>query len=356
MVKGRTHRFGRPYFWLIKLIGLIVPRSLRDEWNLEWESELVARESLLLEWRKFNLIAKLDLLHRSLGSLRDALLLQPKRLEEEMFQDLRYGFRMLRKNPGFTLVAVIALALGIGATTAIFSVVYGVLLRPLPYKDAERIVIAGISPLDFRDVQASAQSFDRMAIWASNLYNVTINGESFQVLGATVTPNFFEVLSPPMLGRQWTPEEDTHPVMIISHEFWQTRFGGNPAVIGQTLRLNRELFTIVGVMPPEFEYPRREFKLWTTYGYAMAAAPQQAQNRQFRIFRAVAHLKPGVTLSQMRAEINTISQRLQGEYPDSNSGVNIQFTPMYEQLVGSVRSSLWVLLGTVGFVLFISCV
>src|SRR5262245_7371819 len=178
-------RHSRLHFHLINLASLIVPRRVRNEWQREWEAELQNRESRLLEWHKFSLRAKLDLFKRSLGSFKDALLLQPKRLEEEMYQDIRYGLRMLRKHPGFTAMAVITLALGIGANTAIFSVVYGVLLRPLPYKEADRIMIAGISPPDFYDVRDASRSFDQIAMWASNLYNVTIDGETTQVRGAT---------------------------------------------------------------------------------------------------------------------------------------------------------------------------
>src|SRR5262249_41629631 len=142
MFEGRK----KPYLWLIKFIGLVVPRRLRADWRQEWEAELRSREALLAEWDKFNLKTKLDLLRRSLGAFRDALLLQPRRLEEEMFQDLRYGMRMLAKNPGFTLVAIVTLALGIGANTAIFSIVKSVLIRPLPFAQPERLMQASYRP------------------------------------------------------------------------------------------------------------------------------------------------------------------------------------------------------------------
>jgi putative ABC transport system permease protein len=262
---------------------------------------------------------------------------------------------MLIKQPSFTMIAVLTLALGIGATTAIFSVVYGVLLKPLPYRDAERIVVAGISPPDFRDVQAASQSFDRMALWASNLYDVTLGGETTQVRGAIVTPDLLPMLAQPARGRFWRPEEDLQPLAVISHDFWQSSFGGDADVIGRTIRLYRKPHTIVGVTPPEFQYPSRDFKIWATSGAAMAETPQQMENRQFRIFRAVAHLKPGVSLAQMESEIETISQRLQQQYPETNSGVRINFTPLYERIVGDVSRALWVLLATVGFVLLIAC-
>lgn len=272
-----------------------------------------------------------------------------------LLQDLRYGLRSMLKHPGFAAIAILTLALGIGANTAIFSVVYGVLLKPLPYGDAERIVIANISPPDFRDVKQSSQSFDRMAMWASNLYNVTRNGETLQVRGAIVTPDLLPMLAQPVLGRLWNPEEDTQSLAVISYDYWQSAFGGNPGVIGQIIRLYGNPHTIVGVMPPDFQYPSRDFKIWNTMGAAMRVSPQQMENRQFRIFRAVAHVKPGVSIAQMQAELNTISQRLQQQYPETNSGVEIQFTSLYERIVGDVSRPLWMLLATVGFVLVIAC-
>ena len=273
----------------------------------------------------------------------------------QLWQDLRYATRVLLKQPGFTFIAVLTLALGIGVNTAIFSVVYGVLLKPLPYRDAERIVVASVSPPDFRDLKQASQSFDWAGLWASNLYNVTLGGETTQVRGAIVTPELLPQMTQPVLGRFWRADEDTQPLAVISYDFWQTQFGGATDAIGKTIRLYGEPHTIVGVTPAEFQYPSREFKLWNTFGAAMADAPAQMENRQFRIFRAVAHLKPGVSLAQMQAEVELISQRLQQQYPDTNSGVKITFAPLYERIVGDVSRALWVLLATVGFVLLIAC-
>ncbi|MBO0800305.1 MAG: ABC transporter permease, partial [Blastocatellia bacterium] len=156
----------------------------------------------------------------------------------DLWQDLHYGARILLKNPGFTLIAVTTLGLGIGANTAIFSVVYGVLLKPLPYIDAERIVVASISPPDFRDLKAASRSFDSISLWGRNIYNVDFGDETMQVLGAIVTPELLPQLTQPALGRFWQANEDMQPLIVISYDFWQSQFGGNPRVIGQTLRLS----------------------------------------------------------------------------------------------------------------------
>ncbi|MBO0858112.1 MAG: ABC transporter permease [Chloracidobacterium sp.] len=272
-----------------------------------------------------------------------------------LLQDLRYTTRTLLKNPGFTLVAVITLSLGIGANTAVFSVVYGVLLKPLPYKDAERIAVARVSPPDFRDLKEATQVFDQMAIWGSNLYNVTVNGETTQIRGAIVSPEFLPMLSQPALGRFWRPDEDTQYLTVISYDYWQSGFGGAADVIGKTISLYNKPYTIIGVAPPEFQYPGREFKIWNTMSAAMAESPEQFENRQFRIFRAVAHLKPGVSAAQMQAEMDVISERLQRQYPDANSGFRINFTPLYDIIIGDTQRALWMLFATVGLVLLIAC-
>src|SRR5215831_16833077 len=166
-----------------------------------------------------------------------------------LLQDLRYAARTLLKNPGFTLVAVITLSLGIGANTAVFSVVYAVLLKPLPYKDAERIAVGRVSPPDFRDLKESTQVFDQMAVWGMNLYNVTVNGETTQARGAIVSSEFLPMLTQPALGRFWGPDEDTQNLTVISHDYWQSGFGGASDVIGKTISLYHKPYTIVGVAP-----------------------------------------------------------------------------------------------------------
>ena len=274
---------------------------------------------------------------------------------ERLLQDLRYSFRVLLKTPSFTVVAVVALALGIGANTAIFSVVYGVLLKPLPYRDADRMLVAGISVPDYRDVKESNHVFDDMAIWATNQYSMTAGGESQQLLGAVVSPEFFAMLGDPALGRRFSPDEDREPLAILSYDLWQRQFGGDQNALGRSIDLGGRGHTIIGVMPPDFQFPSSQFKLWVTFGSALGQASEQAENRQLRIFRALVRLKPGVTASQAQADIDIIAKRIEQDHPDTNSGVEIRFTPLYERIVGDVRPALLVLLGTVGFVLLIAC-
>jgi predicted permease len=278
---------------------------------------------------------------------------------ETLRQDLRYAARMLRRTPGFTAVALLTLALGIGANTALFSLVHAVLLRPLPYPAAERIVTANLSLPDYTDLRASSASYDAMGVWASNRYTLRSEGgggETEQVLGAVVSPGFFDILGrTAVLGRVFTAAEDHEPLVVISHDYWQRRFAGSPQVLGRTLTLGGRVCTIVGVLPPEFEYPSSRFELWSTFGVAMASTSGQAENRSLRIFKAVALLKPDVGLEAARAEAAGIAQRLERAHPETNSGVALRIVPLRERLLGGVQPALYVLMGTTAFVLLIAC-
>ncbi len=233
--------------WLIRFIGVIVPHRLRADWRQEWEAELRNREILLAEWDRLDWRSKLDLLRRSIGAFRDALLLQPRRLEDEMFQDLRYGARMLLKNPGFTAVVVLTLALGIGANVGFFSVVNGVLLNPLPFPQPEQLITlhqskpnfaTGAIPYpNFRDWQKENQTFSAMAISRGASFILIGTGEAEQLPGRWVSSDFFTVLGvKPQLGRNFAPGEDERgagPVILISAEFWRRKFGASPDALGQ---------------------------------------------------------------------------------------------------------------------------
>ena len=273
---------------------------------------------------------------------------------DHFFADLRYAVRQLRKAPGFTAVAVITLALGIGANTAMFSLVRGVLLRPLPYPQAERLVTAGLSLPDFDDLRRAATVFDETAVWASNLYVLGGEGAGEQVRGAVVSDRFFPMLGGAALGRALTPADARDNVVVLGHRLWTRRFAADPAVVGRTLRLSGESYTVVGVMGPEFQFPNGHFDLWVPLDASMAKTPDQLQNRSLRIFRGLARLAPGVTLAQAQGQVSAIAARLSQEHPKTNEGVGIEFVPIYERLVGGVRTALLVLMGVVALVLLIA--
>ncbi|MGH9942506.1 MAG: ABC transporter permease, partial [Pyrinomonadaceae bacterium] len=285
----------------------------------------------------------------------------------DLWQDLRYGLRMLLKNPGFTVVAVIALALGIGANSAIFSVVNTILLRPLPYRDPDRLVMvwedntkggyprdtpAAANYVDWRDQN---QVFEGMAAIADMSFNLTGTGEPERIDGKRVSANLFPLLGvEPHLGRAFLPEEDQlggDRVVLMSHGLWQRRFGSDAAITGKPLTLNGESYTVVGVMPPHFQFPSREDDLWVP----IAFTSQEASNRGRHYLKVDARMKPGVTLQQAQAEMSTIAARLQQQYPEQNTNLGATVIPLHEQVVGDIKPALLILLGAVGFVLLIAC-
>ncbi|HEX5706976.1 MAG TPA: ABC transporter permease [Pyrinomonadaceae bacterium] len=285
----------------------------------------------------------------------------------ELRQDLRYGVRMLAKNPGFTVVAVIALALGIGANSAIFSVVNTVLLRPLPYKDPERLVMVWEDrtkrgyPRDtpaagnFTEWREQNSVFEGMAAIADLSFNLTGAGEPERLEGRRVSANLFPLLGvEPQLGRAFLPEEDepgAARVVVLSHGLWQRRFGSDVGVVGKPLTLNGESFEVVGVMPPDFQFPSRDDQLWVP----IAFTPQEAANRNRHYLQIVARTKPGTSVEQAQTEMSAIAERLRQQYPDTNTDVGAAVVPLHEQLVGDIRPALLILLGAVGFVLLVAC-
>jgi hypothetical protein len=265
---------------LIRLIGVLVPKRLRLDWRQEWEAEFRYRAALLADWQRLNSRTRFDLLCRSLGAFRDALWLQQLRWEDDMFQDLRYGVRMLLKAKGFTTVAVLSLALGIGANTAIFSLLDAVLLRTLPIERPERLVVVATSatgtagtifagpgggpsvvssfsyPL-FRELRDKAPVFS--GVFGHDVLPMSMSGggQTERVLGELVSGNFFSVLGvAPHLGRVFTESDDetpgAHAVAVVSYSFWQRRFSANAEIIGQTISLNGYPFEVIGVAAPGF--------------------------------------------------------------------------------------------------------
>src|SRR5262245_51998148 len=261
-----TTRF-RFWFWLIRLVGVIVPRRLRADWRQEWEAELGNREEMLEEWDRLGWRHKLNLVWRSTSAFWDALWLQPKRMEDEMFQDLHYGVRMLLKNPGFTVVAAFTLALGIGASTAIFSVVNPILFESLPYPQAGQVAMfwdhgPGGSRLDvtfgtYRELLERSHSFDAIAVMKPWQPTLTGPAEPDRLEGQRVSAGYFRVLGVrPVLGRDFDSSDDRMGgprIAIISDGLLRRRFGGDPAIIGREVRLDDNSYTIIGVMPSAFE-------------------------------------------------------------------------------------------------------
>jgi len=294
-------------------------------------------------------------------------------LLETFFQDVRYGARVLARNKAFTAVAVLTLALGIGANTAIFSVVNELLLRPLPYRDAERIVMLWevtpegrhqntTSPANFRSWREQGAAFESMAAFVDQRLNLTgVGDEPEEVAVQFATPELFQVLGvKPVLGRTMTQEECVPggpKVAVLSHEFWRQRLGGDPGLIGKPILLNSVPYTVVGILPPGFQWHVRTVsgmgrpaKIWT--GLAL---PTEGPGTHGRFLSTVARLKPGVSLPKARAEKRTLSARLEQDTPAFNKGYSGEIVPLREQFVGNVRPALLILLGAVGCVLLIAC-
>ncbi len=365
----------RLHLWLVQFIGVIVPRRLRADWRQEWEAELHHRESLLAKWDALNGRNKLGLIWHSLGAFADALWLQPRRWEDEMIQDLRYGVRMLRQRPGFTLVAVMALALGIGANTAIFSVVNAVLLRPLPFANPDRLVVVWQSnqhgeysqlPLaypNYDELRKQCQVCEDIGAWhsyTSTRFALTGAAQPEQAQYAIVSASLFSVLGvKPALGRAFLPEDDQFGaarVAIISHALWQRRWAGDTKLIGQPVTLNGLKFTVVGIMPPGFVFPRfpRDAEVWVPL--SGDPLPGRRFSPGTRYLNVMARLKANATLAQAEAEMETIARRIERQDAQFNRGLGLRPTPLHRQLTGRLRLTLLTLLGAVGFVLLIACV
>ena len=284
---------------------------------------------------------------------------------ETLAHDVRYGVRQLSRSPGFTAIAILTLALGIGANTAIFSVVNTVLLRPLPYENADRLVMVWgndrahgyntdqVSPPDFRDWQSQNHVFESMAGATDVMYTLTGAGDPAPVIGYEFSAKYFRVLGvAPLIGRTFAPEEEQdgrNHVAVLGYRLWQSRFGGDRSLVGKTITLNGAPHTVVGVMPPAFQYFGTE--LWTPL-----TVPREAeQDRNYRFLRVVARLKPGATLKQARTEMNTIADRLSRAYPKTNKDEGVNVMSVRQMFTGDIRAPLLVLLCAVGLVLLIAC-
>ena len=285
---------------------------------------------------------------------------------DTFFQDLRYALRMLRKASGFTTIAVLTLALGIGANTAIFTVIDSVLLRPLPYNDSDRLVYLNeeskqlkgmsISYLNFQDWQSQNHVFESMGAEQNNAFVMTGGERPELVIGRSVTDGFFPTLGvKPILGREIFPDDNqpsATPVALLSYGLWQRRFGGNPNVVGSALNLDQKAYTVIGVLPKAFDYLGNQDGVFVPLG--LQAKDFTDRGSHPGIY-AVARLKPGVSLEQARAEMSAIAHRLEQEYPTTNRGNGINLRSLQEVVVGNIRPWLLILFAAVGFVLLIAC-
>jgi putative ABC transport system permease protein len=322
----------------------------------------------LLDWRN-----KIDLVRRSLGAFWDALLLQPQRLEDDMFQDLRYGWRMLLKNPSFTLIAVFVLALGIGANTAIFSVVNGVLLKPLPYREPEQLIRIfehserqpkfPMALGNFQDYRDQNSTLSGMALYTRQDVELAGDDHPERLTALGVSSGYFEVLGvQPLMGQLFRRDNElpeNNAVVIFSHGLWQRRFNSDPEIIGKTITLSGRPCTIIGVMPPGVQHVGGDYRS-TPHGesvdlwWALELKPQAGRGAHY--CNVIGRMQPGVSVAQAEADFSAIANRLAEQYPRSNQGWGIAVQPLHEELVGRTRTTLWLLLGTVFFVLLIACV
>lgn len=333
-----------------------VEHELEEElrFHLERAAAQNRRDGMDADDARYSALKSFGPLERSKEECRDA---RGVRLIEEFLQDLRYGRRLLAKNPGFTLIAIVMLALGIGANTAIFSVVNAFLLRPLPYGDANRLVMVdsqlrgqsiGVSFADYEDWRRQNNVFDDLAFF--NLrWNANLDfGSDTETLSLTfATANLFSTLQvAPFLGHgPTTGETDT---VLLSHDLWRRRFGSDPQIVGRQLRIDGRSMTVNGVMPPGFRFPFQSDLWWLNDRYF-------DHSRRIRIDQTIGRLKPGISPEQAHAEMKEIAARLAQTYPDTNTEVTATVIPLRDFWFGKLRRSFWLLLGACGFVLLIAC-
>ena len=348
----------------------------KDRVEQEFTEEIQAYLEMLTETKIRQGLTPQEALRRSLVELGGVEQVKERVREirmgqfiETTWQDVRCGVRALVKSPVFTAVTVLSLALGIGANTAIFSIVNALLLRPLPYPDAARIVDVwhtppqqsfpgldrfSVSPANYLDWKAQSNSFEQMAVYQDTGLSLTTSGDPLSLTGAVVSSDFFSVLRVNAIsGRTFSAEAERpghDQVVVIGHGLWQRAFGANPNIIGQTLTLNSRNFTVVGVMPSGFQFPL-EAELWVP----LAWDDKERQTRSIHDYWVVARLKQNVSPQQAQAEMSTISSRLEQQFPEQNKGWGALVIPLHEDLVGDVRPALLVLFCAVIFVLLIAC-
>ncbi len=353
--------------FLIRAAAPVVPHDLRADWMREWRAELAYACARAVKNQRRLPIA---CLWRTSGVFVHAAWLRWDRWRIEMiWQDFKHALRALKAKPGFTLVTLLTLAIGIGGTTAIFGAVNAVLLRPLPYSDPEALVrvyktslkqpdrVGGtVSPPDFTDWRRDNSVFTELAAYDSDSLALTGLGAAEVVRIGEVTGGFFTILgTTPLYGRTITTQDDPmggRDVVVLGHDIWTRRFGSNPRIVGQTIQADGISREVIGVMPPGAEFPLRS-ELWIPLRFS---AKDLETQRGAHYIEVLGRLKPGVPIDAARAEMRTIGSRLAQEYPRTNRDNSVSVHPLRESLVGSVRQSMFVLLGAVGLVLLIVCV
>jgi putative ABC transport system permease protein len=374
MADTTSTRF-RFWLWLIRGVGVIVPRRLRADWRQEWEAELRYRELLLADWDRLDLRHRLDLLWRSTSAFWDALWLQQLRWEDDMFQDLRFGVRMLLKKPGFTMLAVFTLALGIGANTAIFSVINALLLRPLAYRQPEQLVkvfrvqadpTKGMLPSiwsypRFEMLRDQNQSFVAVAGFNQSPYNLTGTDAPERLQVEMVSDDYFPLLGVnTIVGRSFTAE-DAGTAALLGHGLWQSRFGGDPQVLGRTIELDKQAFTIIGVLPPGFRGQSGTADIWLPMTAAAKFVPTILTNPNDHWFQVVARLIDGVTLAHAQADMQQVGAQIEQKYPSRKDALAESakvpvLAPLHAAKVDpALKTSFLILMIAVGLVLMIAC-
>jgi predicted permease len=360
--------------WLIRLGGLFGKRRRDGELAAELEAHLQmhiednARAGMSAEEARRQALVKLGGMEQTKEACRERCGLP---WVESLAQDVRFGLRMLRKNPGFTVVAVLTLALGIGANTAIFSVVDAVLLHPIPYPQPDRLVSmyvtwpwyphAAFTYPNFLDMQPETRSLSGVAGWLFDSVTLTGTGEPEQVRGKMTTANYFSLLGVhPILGRTFRPEDDhlgAAPVVILSEGLWKRRFSSDPAVIGKSIALGGKDYTVIGVIPSDVHFLRFQDSFYDDLYVPLGQWDNALlRDRRFSLgLRAIGRLRDGVSIGQARAEIQQIGKNLVASYPTMNSGMGLGLTSLKDELISQTRASLLLLWGAVGLVLLIAC-
>ena len=363
----------KPHLNLIALIGIIVPTRLRADWRQEWEAELQHRELLLASWDRLDFRNKLHLMRRSASAFWDALWIQRQRWEDEMFQDLRYGSRMLLKRPGFTLAVVFTLSLGIGASTAIFSAVKPILFESLPYPDASQLVMMWDYGPDgarqeltfgtYREIVQRSRSFESLTVLRSWQPTVTGQADPERLEGQAVSASYFQVLRVgPTLGRSFDSSDDRpngSKVAILSDKLWRRRFGADPAILGRAISLDGVNYTVLGVMPNSFENvlaPSAD--VWTLLQYD-PSLPSFDSREWGHHLRMIGRVRPGIGRNEVSREIDTIARAQTPEFARPtwaalNNGLIVN--SLQQEITRDIKPAVLAIFSAVLLVLVIACV